>query len=83
MVMDVDTFADEPAGERQRAQRELAEQILRDNQWRVVVVPRGMGVSEAWTALEQLGSGGLMRPEDRNGIAVMISVILATSPFCR
>ena len=54
MVMDVDTFADEPAGERQRAQHELAMQILRDNQWRVVEVPRGMGVSEAWTALEQL-----------------------------
>ena len=54
MVMDVDTFADEPAGERQRAQHELAMQILRDNQWRVVEVPRGMGVSEAWTGLEQL-----------------------------
>ena len=54
MVMDVDTFADEPAGERQRAQHELAMQILRDNQWRVIEVPRGMGVSEAWTALEQL-----------------------------
>ncbi len=54
MVLDVDTFADESAGERQRAQHELAMQILRDNQWRVVEVPRGMGVSEAWSALEQL-----------------------------
>ncbi len=54
MVMDVDTFTDEPAGERQRAQHELAMQILLDNQWRVVEVRRGMGVSEAWTALEQL-----------------------------
>ena len=33
---------------------ELAMQILRDNQWRVVEVPRGMGVSNAWSALEQL-----------------------------
>ena len=54
MVLDVDTFADESAGERQRTQHELAIQILRENQWRVVEVPRGMGVSEAWTALEQL-----------------------------
>jgi hypothetical protein len=31
-------------------------QILRDNQWRVVQVPRGMGVADAWAALEQTGA---------------------------
>ena len=56
MVLDVDTFADEPAGERARAQHELAMQMLRDNQWRVVEVSRGMGVADAWSMLEQLGS---------------------------
>ncbi len=54
MVLDVDTFADFPAGERDRTQHELAMQILRDSQWRVVEVPRGMGVDDAWSSLEQL-----------------------------
>jgi hypothetical protein len=78
MVMDVDTFADESAGERQRAQHELAMQILRDNQWRVVEVPRGMGRERSMVRARAVVDGGLMRPGDRNGIAVMISVILAT-----
>ena len=56
MLLDVDSFADEPASERQRAQHALAGQILRDNQWRVIDVPRGMGVAEAWSALEQLNT---------------------------
>jgi uncharacterized protein (DUF58 family) len=56
MLLDVDTFADESAGDRVRAQQEVATQILRDNQWRLVHVPRGMGVAEAWSLLEQLGS---------------------------
>jgi uncharacterized protein (DUF58 family) len=56
MVLDVDTFTDEPAGGRARAQHELAMQMLRDNQWRVVEVSRGMGVTDAWSMLEQLGS---------------------------
>ena len=30
--------------------------ILRDNQWRVVEVPRGMAVADAWAALEQLSA---------------------------
>ena len=51
---DVDTFADEPASE-QQAQHDLAGQILRDNQWRVIDVPRG-GVADAWSALEQLNT---------------------------
>ena len=56
MLLDVDSFADEPASEQQRTQHELAGQILRDNQWRVIEVPRGMGVAEAWSALEQLNT---------------------------
>jgi hypothetical protein len=54
MIMDVDTFADQPGTEQQRAQHELAAQILRDNQWWVIEVSRGTSVAEAWSALEQL-----------------------------
>ncbi len=54
LMLDVDTFADTPASPRQRAEHELAGQILRDNAWRVVDVPRGMGVADAWAALNQL-----------------------------
>ncbi len=53
LLLDVDTFADAPASERRRAEQDLAVQILQDHQWRVVQVPRGMGVAEAWAALEQ------------------------------
>ena len=56
ILLDVDTFADEPVSEQQRAQHELAGQILRDNQWRVIDVPHGMGVADAWSALEQLNT---------------------------
>jgi uncharacterized protein (DUF58 family) len=56
MVLDVETFADEPDADRTRAQHELAIQMLRDNQWRVVEVSRGMGVADAWALLEQLGT---------------------------
>jgi len=55
LVLDVDTFAAQPSTPRQRAEHELAGRILRDNQWRVVDVPRGMSVPDAWAALEQLG----------------------------
>jgi hypothetical protein len=55
LVLDVDTFGDQPAGPRQRDEHELALRILRDNQWRVVEVPRGMSVPEAWSALENQG----------------------------
>jgi uncharacterized protein (DUF58 family) len=54
IVLDVDTFTDEPGTEQQRAQHAVAGQILRDNQWRVIDVTRGMGVAQAWAALEQL-----------------------------
>jgi len=56
MLLDVDSYADEPGSERQRTQHALAGQILRDNQWRVIDVTRGMGVAEAWSALEQLNT---------------------------
>lgn len=56
LLLDVETFADEPDNERHRAQTELAVQILRDNQWRVIIVPRGMSVADAWAGLEQLGT---------------------------
>ncbi len=54
MLLDVDTFADVPGTEQQRAQQDLAAQILRDNQWWVIEVSRGTGVAEAWSSLEQL-----------------------------
>jgi hypothetical protein len=54
LLLDVDSFADQPGSEEQRAQHKLAGQILRDNQWRVIEVRRGTGVAEAWSALEQL-----------------------------
>src|SRR5215216_4834651 len=56
LLLDVDTFADLPAGEHRRSQQDVATQILRDNQWRVIEVSRGTGVAEAWALLEQLGS---------------------------
>jgi uncharacterized protein (DUF58 family) len=55
LVLDVDTFAEAPAGPRQRAEHELGCRILRDNQWKVVDVTRGMSVPDAWAALEHLG----------------------------
>jgi hypothetical protein len=54
MMLDVDTFAEEAGTEQQRAQHELAAQILRDNQWWVIEVSRGMSVAAAWAAFEQL-----------------------------
>jgi uncharacterized protein (DUF58 family) len=64
LLIDVETFDDEQrpgparASERDRNRHEhgLAAAILRENQWRVVEVPFGMGVAEAWSALETLGS---------------------------
>jgi uncharacterized protein (DUF58 family) len=66
LVLDVDSFADGGAlpvgisdpgtGDRLRRQHEVAVELLRDNQWRVIEVSRGLSVAEAWSALEQLGS---------------------------
>jgi hypothetical protein len=55
LVLDVDSFTDAPAGSRGGAQHELATQILRDNQWRVIEVRKGTSVAETWAGLEQLG----------------------------
>jgi uncharacterized protein (DUF58 family) len=55
LVLDVDSFTDAPAGSRVAAQHELATQILRDNQWRVIEVRKGTTVAETWAGLEQLG----------------------------
>ena len=54
LLLDVDSYADEPGSDQQRAQHELAAQILRNNQWRVVEVSRGTSVAQAWSSLEQL-----------------------------
>src|SRR5215210_6840830 len=54
VLLDVDTFGDQPGTDQQQAQHELAALILRENQWWVIEVRQGMGVAEAWTALEQL-----------------------------
>ncbi len=56
LVLDVDSFANEPAVESARSQQELALRILRENQWRVVEVPSGMSVANAWSTLEQLNA---------------------------
>lgn len=56
LLLEVETFAERPDREEQRAQTQLAIQILRENRWRVVSVPRGMGVAEAWSGLEQQGT---------------------------
>lgn len=55
LMIDVGTFADSPS-ERQRSEFEVAAEILRDNQWRVISVPRQMSVADAWASLEQQGA---------------------------
>lgn len=57
LLLDVDSFAEQPASPRHRDEHELAARILADNQWRVVHVPRGMGVAQAWAAQEQTAVG--------------------------
>jgi uncharacterized protein (DUF58 family) len=56
ILLDVDTFAEVAAEPRWRRHHEHAIELLRDNQWRVVEVTRGMGVAETWTALDRLGT---------------------------
>ncbi len=60
LVLDVDSFvepADDDAATAQlRHSHQLACDILRENQWRVVEVRRGTTVAEAWSGLDQLGS---------------------------
>lgn len=61
-LLDVDTWANTPSPTerptstpRQTAQAELARQTLTDNQWRVVSVPRGMTVDQAWASADLIG----------------------------
>ncbi len=56
LVLDIDTFADQPAAGPVRAAHQLAVRILRENQWRVIEVPRGLSVADAWSSLEQLNA---------------------------
>jgi hypothetical protein len=56
MLLDVDTFADAPGDPGWRRHHQHAVELLRDNQWRVVEVRRGMGVAETWAALDRLGT---------------------------
>ncbi len=53
LLLDVDTFADQPGTDTQQSGQDLAREILQENQWRVIEVRRGMSVAEAWSALEQ------------------------------
>ena len=54
MLLDVDTFTDQEGTAQQRGQHDLAAQLLRDNQWWVIEVSKGMTVAAAWAAFEQL-----------------------------
>lgn len=69
LLLDVDTF--DESGEARRANGdpnvpggsqqsplELAARILTEAQWRVVVVPRGMSVPQAWSALDRRTPSG-------------------------
>ena len=56
LMIDVGSYADLPDSERETNENEVAMQILQENQWRVVRAPRGMGVAQAWAALEQQGA---------------------------
>ena len=66
LVIDVDTFDGEVGGARRgqlddavpipRTEADTAMEILRDHRWRVVRVPRGMTVAEAWSTLDRIGA---------------------------
>jgi uncharacterized protein (DUF58 family) len=58
MLLDVDSFAESPAEPGSKSQHERAVELLRENQWRVIEVTRGMGVPETWAALDRLGTPG-------------------------
>lgn len=62
LLLDVDTFRDDSAVPAIRQTRpgqpsriEQIERMLFQNGWRVVRVPRGLGVAAAWAALDQVG----------------------------
>jgi uncharacterized protein (DUF58 family) len=56
LMIDVGSYDDVGDNERQTNESDVAVQILKDNQWRVIRVTRGMSVAEAWASLEQLGT---------------------------
>jgi hypothetical protein len=58
MLLDVDSFAESAAEPGWKSQHKRAAELLRDNQWRVIEVTRGMGVPETWAALDRLGTAG-------------------------
>jgi uncharacterized protein (DUF58 family) len=58
MLLDVDSFAESTAEPGWKSQHESAAELLRENQWRVIEVTRGMGVPETWAALDRLGTPG-------------------------
>ena len=58
MLLDVDSFAESAPEPGWKRQHERAAELLRENQWRVIEVTRGMGVPETWAALDRLGTPG-------------------------
>ncbi len=76
IMLDVDTFADQPGSDQQRAQQELAGRILTDNQWRVIDGSARHGC-RGRLVVPRATERRLMRPTDRSGIAVIVSVALA------
>ena len=77
LILDVDTFADTPATEPDAEQHELAGRMLRRQPMAGVRRAPGIGVADAWAALEQLSTGALMRTSDRSEIAVAVAMVLA------
>jgi len=50
MLLDVDSFVHEGLP---RTEDDIAVQILREDNWRVIRVPRGLDVGAAWTMMDQ------------------------------
>ena len=71
LVLDVDSFADQPAGAQVRAQHELGMSILQDNQWQVTRGEAWHRRSRGLVAPRPIGVGRLMQASDRMGIAVI------------
>ena len=52
LLLDVDTFGDQGEGG-MSPELEVAVRILTEQRWRVLVVPRGVSVPEAWAGLTE------------------------------